>query len=280
MKFAAHLPEGSEGKQLPVVYWLSGLTCTDENFSQKAGAFSAATKLGLLLILPDTSPRGEGVPDEDPKTYDFGVGAGFYLNATSDKYKTHYNMLDYITKELPALVQSNIPSMDPEKVSIMGHSMGGHGALTIALKNPGVFRSVSAFAPIANPSQVPWGQKAFPLYLGPDAESWKQYDTVELIKAYTGPHLRILVDQGTGDNFLKDQLMPESLQAACDEKGINLCLRMQEGYDHSYFFMSTFIEDHLQYHASYLSGELRWCPDAGRLASPSVYSDAAAAVAD
>lgn len=275
MKFAVFFPPGKEGQQFPAVYWLSGLTCTDENFSQKAGAFGAATKLGLILILPDTSPRGEGVPDEEAKSYDFGVGAGFYLNATSDKYKTHYNMLDYITKELPLLVQSNMPIL-ADKVSIMGHSMGGHGALTIALKNPGVFRSVSAFAPIANPTQCPWGQKAFPLYLGPDVESWKAYDTVELIKAYTGPHLRILVDQGTGDNFLKDQLKPETLQAACDEKGINLCLRMQDGYDHSYYFMSTFIEDHLQYHASHLTGVLRWCPDAGMLPSPSVYSDAAA----
>jgi len=276
MKFAVYTPPGVEGQRFPAVYWLSGLTCTDENFSQKAGAFGAATKLGLVLILPDTSPRGDGVPDEEEKSYDFGVGAGFYLNATSEKYKTHYNMLDYITKELPVIVQSNMPVI-PEKVSIMGHSMGGHGALTIALKNPGVFCSVSAFAPIANPTQCPWGQKAFPLYLGPDVESWKAYDTVELIKTYSGPHLRMLVDQGTGDNFLKDQLKPEALQAACDEKGINLCLRLQEGYDHSYYFMSTFIEDHLRYHASHLTGVLRWCPDAGLLPSPAVYSNASVA---
>jgi len=273
MKYAAFLPDERPGEEVkfPAVYWLSGLTCTDENFSQKAGAFKAAASLGLLLIMPDTSPRGDEVPDEDEKTYDFGKGAGFYLNATTDKYKKHYNMYDYITKELRSLTEATLP-INPVKVSIMGHSMGGHGALTMALKNPGAYKSVSAFAPIANPTQCPWGQKAFPLYLGPDQESWKEYDTVELINRYSGPPLRMLVDQGTGDNFLKDQLKPEALQAACDEKGLNLTLRMQAGYDHSYYFMSTFIEDHLKYHAAHLSGVLRWCPDAGMLPSPSVYS--------
>jgi S-(hydroxymethyl)glutathione dehydrogenase/alcohol dehydrogenase len=271
MKFAAYLPEGSEGKKLPVVYWLSGLTCTDENFSQKAGAFEAAGQLGLVIVLPDTSPRGEGVPDEDPHTYDFGVGAGFYLNATTDKYKAHYNMLDYVTKELPEAVKGLLP-INPDKASIFGHSMGGHGALTIALRNPGAFKSVSAFAPITNPTEAPWGKKAFPLYLGADEATWKQYDTVELIKNYSGPPVRLLVDQGTGDNFLVEQLKPENLQKACDAKGINLMLRMQEGYDHSYFFISTFVQDHLKYHASYLTGVLRWCPDAGMLPSASVYS--------
>ncbi|CAK0888035.1 unnamed protein product [Prorocentrum cordatum] len=269
MKFAAYLPEGSEGKKLPVVYWLSGLTCNDESFSQKAGAFEAAGNLGLVIVLPDTSPRGEGVPDEDPHAYDFGVGAGFYLNATTDKYKTHYNMLDYVTKELPEAVKDLLP-IDPEKQSIFGHSMGGHGALTIALRNPGAFKSVSAFAPITNPTEAPWGKKAFPLYLGADEATWKAYDTVELLKNYSGPPVRLLVDQGTSDNFLVEQLKPENLQKVCDEKGINLMLRMQEGYDHSYYFISTF--DHLKYHASYLTGMLRWCPDAGMLPSASVYS--------
>eukprot|EP00442_Polarella_glacialis_P035743 CAMPEP_0115078060 /NCGR_PEP_ID=MMETSP0227-20121206/17348_1 /TAXON_ID=89957 /ORGANISM="Polarella glacialis, Strain CCMP 1383" /LENGTH=685 /DNA_ID=CAMNT_0002465421 /DNA_START=166 /DNA_END=2223 /DNA_ORIENTATION=- len=271
MKFSAYIPEGDSERKFPVVYWLSGLTCTDENYSQKAGAFESAAALGLVLVIPDTSPRGDDVPDEDPHTYDFGVGAGFYLNATTDKYKKHYNMLDYITKELPAAVKDLLPII-PEKAGILGHSMGGHGALTIALKNPGTFRSVSAFAPICNPTNAPWGKKAFPLYLGGDEEAWKQYDAVELVKQYKGPHLRLLVDQGTADNFLKDQLGPQELQKACDENGVNLCLRMQEGYDHSFYFISTFIADHLKYHASYLTGVLSWCPDAGMLPSSSVYS--------
>mmetsp|Transcript_1921 Transcript_1921/g.5838 ORF Transcript_1921/g.5838 Transcript_1921/m.5838 type:complete len:689 (-) Transcript_1921:194-2260(-) len=276
MKFAAYTPDVEEGTKLPAVFWLSGLTCTDENFSQKAGAFEAAAELRLVLVMPDTSPRGEGVPDEEPKAYDFGAGAGFYLNATTDKYRKHYNMLDYITKELPALVRAHLP-VTPDRVGIMGHSMGGHGALTIALKNPGAFKSVSAFAPITHPTDAPWGKKAFPLYLGADEETWKAYDTVELIKKYTGPPVRLLVDQGTGDNFLAEQLKPEVLQAACDEKGINLTLRMQEGYDHSYYFISTFVQDHLKYHASHLTGVLRWCPDAGLLPSAGVYSGPATA---
>jgi len=274
MKFAAYVPEAEAGTKFPAVVFLSGLTCTDENFSQKAGAFEAANELRLVLIMPDTSPRGEGVPDEDPKTYDFGTGAGFYLNATTDKYKKHYNMLDYITKELPPLLHATLPLV-PERMGIMGHSMGGHGALTIALKNPGAYRSVSAFSPITNPTDAPWGKKAFPLYLGPDEESWKQYDAVELVKKYSGPPVRLLVDQGTADNFLEEQLKPSALKAACDEKGIVLTLRLQEGYDHSYYFISTFIKDHLKFHSSFLTGVLRWAPDAGLLPSALVYSDVA-----
>lgn len=270
MKFAAFIPSGADEK-FPAVVWLSGLTCTDENFSQKAGAFETAEKLRLVLIMPDTSPRGEGVPDEDPKTYDFGTGAGFYLNATTDKYKKHYNMLDYITKELPAIVSKQLPLL-PDKLSIMGHSMGGHGALTIALKNPGAYRSVSAFSPITNPTQVPWGQKAFTNYLGDNKDAWKQYDAVELVKNYTGPPIRLLVDQGSADSFLGEQLQPDALKAACAEKGISLTLRMQPGYDHSYYFISSFIQDHLKYHASFLTGVLRWCPDAGITPEPTVYS--------
>lgn len=269
MKYAAFLPDSAEGTKFPHVYWLSGLTCTDENFSQKAGAFECAAKLGLVIVLPDTSPRGEDVPDEDPKTYDFGVGAGFYLNATTDKYKKHYNMLDYITKELPELVNSSLPVI-PDKVSILGHSMGGHGAITIALKNPGKYKAVSAFSPIVNPVESPWGKKAFPLYLGADEAAWKEYDACHLIGKYEGPPLRVLVDQGTADNFLKDQLKPENLQKACDEKGFNLTLRMREGYDHSYFFIASFIQDHLAFHHSYLTGKLRWSPST--LPSPSVYA--------
>jgi len=274
MKFAAYIPEG-EGRKFPVVYWLSGLTCNDENFSQKAGAFETANSLGLVIVLPDTSPRGDDVPDEDPHTYDFGIGAGFYLNATTDKYKKHYNMLDYVTKELPKVVDALLPVM-PDKASILGHSMGGHGALTIALNNPGKFKAVSAFAPINNPTEAPWGKKAFPLYLGADEETWKKYDTVELIKKYAGPPVRLLVDQGTGDNFLpQGQLKPEALTSVCEEKGINLTLRMQEGYDHSYFFISSFISDHLKFHCSYLTGVLRWCPNPGMLPTASVYGGAA-----
>jgi len=212
------------------------------------------------------------VPDEVPKTYDFGVGAGFYLNATTEKYKTHFNMLDYVTMELPEIVNRELPAK-PGHTSIMGHSMGGHGALTIALKNPGAYKSVSAFSPITNPINTPWGKKAFPLYLGADEATWKEYDAVELIKKYEGPPLRLLVDQGTADNFLKDQLKPQSLQSACNEKGISLSLRMREGFDHSYFFISSFIEDHLRFHAAQLTGVVRWCADAADAAS--VHSDKA-----
>lgn len=277
MKFAAYIPkvkfaDGADGK-FATVYWLSGLTCNDENFSQKAGAFQTASELGLLLILPDTSPRGKDIPDEAEKCYDFGVGAGFYLNATTDKYKQHYNMLDYVTKELPELVKRELPSK-PDEVSIMGHSMGGHGALTIALKHPDVYKSVSAFAPITNPTDCPWGKKAFPLYLGADQEKWKEYDTVELVKQYKGRPLRLLVDQGTSDNFLKEQLKPEALQKACDDAGMSLYLRMQEGYDHSYYFIQTFIQDHLRFHAAHLTGHLRWCPDTDHALLPSsVHAD-------
>lgn len=261
MKFTVFVPDCATSKECPVVYWLSGLTCDDSNFRDKAGAFRKCTELGLILVLPDTSPRGDGVPDETPHQYDFGIGAGFYLNATTEKYKTHYNMLDYVTKELPALINGNFKVM-PGKQSIMGHSMGGHGALTIALKNPGVYASVSAFSPICHPIDAPWGKKAFPLYLGADEATWKQYDAAELVKNYTGPPMHILVDQGTADNFLPPgQLQPEALEVACAEKGMLLTLRRQAGYDHSYFFITTFIEDHLQYHAAKLSGLIRWCPE-------------------
>eukprot|EP00746_Dinoflagellata_sp_MGD_P138386 gnl/MRDRNA2_/MRDRNA2_72033_c0_seq1.p1 gnl/MRDRNA2_/MRDRNA2_72033_c0~~gnl/MRDRNA2_/MRDRNA2_72033_c0_seq1.p1 ORF type:complete len:703 (+),score=132.00 gnl/MRDRNA2_/MRDRNA2_72033_c0_seq1:72-2180(+) len=271
MKFTIYVPDLAQRVACPVIYWLSGLTCTDENFRDKAGAFRKACEMGILLVVPDTSPRGDGVPDETPHEFDFGIGAGFYLNATTDKYKKHYNMLDYITKELPSIVRVNFRVL-AGKMSIMGHSMGGHGALTIALKNPGTYTSVSAFAPICHPMEAPWGRKAFPLYLGADKEKWKQYDTVELVKAYNGPSMHLLVDQGTKDNFLPaGQLQPDTLKAACDEKGLLLTMRMQEGYDHSYFFMSTFIEDHISYHASKLSGLIRWCPQ-HYAPPPSVYA--------
>eukprot|EP00439_Symbiodinium_sp_Y106_P083822 s539_g24.t1 len=234
--FAAYLPDTTEFKKLPVVYWLSGLTCTDENFSQKAGAFQAACDNQVVLVMPDTSPRGDGVPDEElhdlqrdqqePHAYDFGIGAGFYLNATTDKYKTHYNMYDFVVKELPAFVEANFPVSS--KRAISGHSMGGHGALTIAMKNPERYTSVSAFAPICNPMNVPWGQKAFKLYLGEDQQGWKQYDATELISQYTGKDLHILCDCGTADSFLVgdvNQLQPLAFMAAAQQAKVPITFR-------------------------------------------------------
>jgi len=254
--FAIYLPDVCATKKLPVVYWLSGLTCTDENFSQKAGAFQAACDNQVVLVMPDTSPRGDGVPDEDPHTYDFGIGAGFYLNATTEKYKKHYNMYDFVVDELPAFVEGNFNVSN--RRSICGHSMGGHGALTIGLKNPDKYKSVSAFAPICNPSKVPWGEKAFGLYLGKNQEDWKQYDATELIKTYdvkTKGDLHILCDCGTADNFLVgdvNQLQPLVFIAAALEAKVPVTFRMQAGYDHSYYFMSTFIGEHLSHHARFL----------------------------
>jgi S-formylglutathione hydrolase len=251
--FAAYLPDTAESKKLPVVYWLSGLTCTDENFSQKAGAFQAACDNQVVLVMPDTSPRADGVPDEDPHTYDFGIGAGFYLNATTEKYKTHYNMYDFVVKELPDFVETNFPVT--QKRAICGHSMGGHGALTIGLKNPERYTSVSAFAPICNPMAVPWGTKAFGFYLGDNKESWKQYDATELIKEYKGKDLHLLCDCGTADNFLVgdvNQLQPLAFIDAALKAKVPLTFRMQAGYDHSYYFMSTFIGEHLAHHARFL----------------------------
>jgi len=248
MKFTVFLPPGG-GKGVPVIYWLSGLTCTDENFTQKAGAFRKAAECGVALVMPDTSPRGAGITGED-ESYDFGSGAGFYVNATTEDWKKNYRMYDYVVKELPELLASQFP-MSTDKISIMGHSMGGHGALTIALKNPGAYKSASAFAPICNPTQVPWGEKAFSGYLGDDREAWKEYDACELIKKYSGPNLHLYVDQGTADNFFSgdvNQLQPDALKEACEKAGIPLTLHLREGYDHSYFFMATFIDDHIAHH--------------------------------
>eukprot|EP00435_Cladocopium_sp_Y103_P027808 s2194_g6.t2 len=270
MKLSTFVPSG-KGK-FPGVIWLSGLTGTDESLAQRAScALEAAQELQLILIMPDTSPRGEGVPDEDPKAFDFGVGASFYVNATTQKYKKHYQMLDYITQELPSMVAAKLPLLQ-HRLGIMGHDMGGHGALVAALRYPELYRSVSAFSPIVHPTESPWGQKAFSLYLGEDPETWHQYDTLELLKQYKGPPKRLLVDQGLADPFLSEQLKPGLLKALCDEKGLALTLRNQQGYDHSYYFISSFIEDHLQYHASFLTGVLRWCPDADHPLAPSVYS--------
>lgn len=244
MRFSVFLPEGaSEKKPAPVLYWLSGLTCTDENFVQKAGAFRKAAELGIAIVAPDTSPRGENVANDD--AYDLGQGAGFYVNATQAPWSSHFHMYDYVSQELPDLVESNLPISDSRSIS--GHSMGGHGALVIGLRNSERYRSISAFSPIANPVNCPWGHKAFTAYLGADQQTWKQYDACELLMENRAK-LPILVDQGDADNFLKEQLKPENLLRAANENGSALELRMQAGYDHSYYFISTFIDQHIAFH--------------------------------
>ncbi|MFL4994733.1 MAG: S-formylglutathione hydrolase [Microvirga sp.] len=247
MRLAVFVPPQANAGKVPVVWFLSGLTCTEENFTVKAGAQRVASELGLILIAPDTSPRGEGVPDDAQGAYDFGLGAGFYVDATQEPWTRHYRMRSYLERELPALVAENLPA-DMSRQGITGHSMGGHGALTIALRNPGRFKAVSAFAPIASPMNCPWGEKALSNYIGPDRAAWRDYDACALIES--GARLPdLLVDQGTADSFLESQLKPHLLEAACAEAGQPLTLRMQEGYDHSYFFIATFIEDHLRWHA-------------------------------
>ncbi|PMH37519.1 S-formylglutathione hydrolase [Vibrio sp. 10N.286.49.B3] len=250
MRFAIYLPpQANPNSPVPVLYWLSGLTCTDENFMQKAGAFKKAAELGIAIVAPDTSPRGEDVPDDEQEAYDFGLGAGFYLNATQPPWDKHYQMYDYICSELPDLIERNFPVTT--KKSLSGHSMGGHGALTIGLKNPTHYQSISAFSPICNPMQGPWGQKAFRHYLGKNITDWKQYDAYELLSQQKST-LPLFVDQGEADGFLVEQLMPERLRLAADKHDSTLQLRMQPGYDHSYFFIATFIDDHLRFHAQYL----------------------------
>ncbi|QSV13502.1 S-formylglutathione hydrolase [Photobacterium ganghwense] len=250
MRFAIYLPpQIAQGEKVPVLYWLSGLTCTDENFMQKAGAQRIAAELGIAIVAPDTSPRGEDVPDDADGAYDFGHGAGFYVNATQAPWNRNYRMYDYVVHELPALVETHFPVND--KRAISGHSMGGHGALMIALRNPSRYTSVSAFSPIANPVNCPWGKKAFTHYLGNDPESWKAYDSAELMKHNAQP-VPALVDQGDQDNFLAEQLKPEALLSAAQAVDYPLELRMHEGYDHSYHFIASFIEDHLRFHAQYL----------------------------
>eukprot|EP01114_Cavostelium_apophysatum_P007682 TRINITY_DN1982_c0_g1_i1.p1 TRINITY_DN1982_c0_g1~~TRINITY_DN1982_c0_g1_i1.p1 ORF type:complete len:281 (-),score=32.21 TRINITY_DN1982_c0_g1_i1:24-866(-) len=251
MNFSVFLPPNvSDSKKAPVIWFLSGLTCTDENFVQKSGALKYASERGVALISPDTSPRGCGIPGETD-SWDFGVGAGFYLNATEPAWSVNYNMFTYVTEELPKLIFDNLP-LDQSRQGICGHSMGGHGSLVCAFKNPGKYKSASAFAPISNPMECPWGKKAFSGYLGTDQEKWKQWDATQLVASYTGPELHLLVDQGTADKFLKEQLLPQNLKDACEKAGIPLNLRMQEGYDHSYYFISTFIADHIAHHIKYL----------------------------
>jgi len=251
MHFSIYLPpQANTDKKLPVLYWLSGLTCTDENFIQKAGAQRIAAELGMALVAPDTSPRNnEQVKDvADDDAYDLGQGAGFYVNATQAPWNRHYQMYDYIVNELPALIEATFPVSGQRAIS--GHSMGGHGALTIALRNPARFSSVSAFSPICNPTHCPWGKKAFSAYLGQDNDSWQNYDA-SLLMAKSTQQIPALVDQGEADNFLAEQLRPESLEAAAQASNYPLKLRRQAGYDHSYYFIASFIEEHLRFHAGH-----------------------------
>nr|XP_033331700.1 S-formylglutathione hydrolase [Megalopta genalis] len=253
MNFGIFLPPQIEEGPIPVIYWLSGLECTEANFTQKAGAQKYASEHGVIIVAPDTSPRNLNIPGEDDD-WDFGTGAGFYVDATNEPWNKNYRMYSYITKELPALINEEF-SVLPNKQSIMGHSMGGHGALICALKNPGLYKSVSAFAPICNPISCPWGKKAFSGYFGGTETNpvWKNWDATELAKKYNGPPLEILIDQGKEDPFLKNgQLLPNNLLADVKDVGLSLVLRFQEGYDHSYFFISTFIEDHIKHHLKYL----------------------------
>lgn len=248
MRFGIYLPSAAlRGQQCPVLYWLSGLTCTEQNFITKSGAQRYAEEHGVIIVAPDTSPRGDDVAD-DP-AYDLGKGAGFYLNATQQPWAKHYRMHDYVVNELPSLIEAQFPATDARAIS--GHSMGGHGALTIALRHPGRYRSVSAFSPIVAPSQVPWGEKAFTAYLGNDRQAWKQYDTVELIKDAT-ERLPLLVEQGDSDEFLDQQLRPELLREACEAAGHPLQLNLRPGYDHSYYFIASYIGEHIAYHAKAL----------------------------
>jgi S-formylglutathione hydrolase len=248
MRFGVYLPPAAEKAKVPVLWFLSGLTCTEANFTEKAGAQRVAAELGLMLVVPDTSPRGEGVANAE--AYDLGQGAGFYLDATQTPWAAHFKMESWIAKELPEVIAKEFPA-DMSRQGISGHSMGGHGALTLALRHPGIFASVSAFAPICAPTQVPWGEKAFAAYLGPDRTAWRKHDACALIEdGGRLPH--VLVDQGAADQFLDNQLKPELLKAACDKAGIPLTLRMQEGYDHSYYFIASFVEDHLRHHAQVL----------------------------
>ena len=249
MTFSIFLPPPRDHTPLPVLYWLSGLTCNDENFTTKAGAQRVAAELGIVLVMPDTSPRGEKVANDDG--YDLGQGAGFYLTATQPRWETHYRMYDYLRDESPALVRSQFNVSD--RCAISGHSMGGHGALIMALKNPGKYTSVSAFAPIVNPCSVPWGIKAFSSYLGEDKNAWLEWDSCALMYASNAQDaIPTLIDQGDNDQFLADQLQPAVLAEAARQKAWPMTLRIQPGYDHSYYFIASFIEDHLRFHAQYL----------------------------
>lgn len=251
MRFSVYVPPAAETGPVPTLYYLAGLTCTEETATIKAGAQAHASRHGLMLVMPDTSPRGAGIDGEDDD-WDFGTGAGFYLDATRAPWSANYRMYSYVTEELPALIDRHFQSA-PDARGVFGHSMGGHGALIIALKNPGRYRSVSAFAPICAPSQCPWGEKAFRGYLGEDIDAWREYDATKLVADATLDGV-ILIDQGTEDQFLSEQLHPERFSNACAQSGQRLELRMQQGYDHSYYFIQTFIGDHIAHHAEALTG--------------------------
>ncbi len=247
MVFAVYLPpQFAAGEKLPVLYWLSGLTCTDENFMHKSGVQRIAAELGIIIVAPDTSPRGEDIPGDPDGAWDFGLGAGFYVDATQPPWSAHYRMHDYVVNELPGLIDDRFANSGRKGIS--GHSMGGHGAMVCALRNPGRYQSVSAFAPICHPAASPWGQKAFGHLLGADQSTWQQWDASQLI-AQAQEHLPLLIDQGDADNFLDTQLNPESLRIAAATANYPMTLRLQSGYDHSYFFIASFIEDHLRHHA-------------------------------
>ena len=245
MRFGVYLPPQAKDGPCPVLYWLSGLTCTEQNFITKSGAQRYAAEHGVVIVTPDTSPRGEDVADAEG--YDIGKGAGFYVNATQAPWSAHYRMHDYVVSELPALIEAKFPVTDARSIS--GHSMGGHGALVIALRNPGRYRSVSAFSPIVAPSSVPWGEKAFAAYLGDDREAWKAYDATALVSGELTERLPLLIDQGGADEFLDAQLKPELLQLAADAHGHPITLNIRPGYDHSYYFIASFIGEHIAHHA-------------------------------
>lgn len=255
MKFAIYLPPQSDTEtKLPVLYWFSGLTCNETNFIQKAGAQQYAAEQGIIIVCPDTSPRNVSLPGEDD-AYDFGSGAGFYVDAITDPWNKHYKMFTYVTKELVDVINHNFPTVEGVQ-SVFGHSMGGHGALISALRCPGLYKSVSAFAPIANPMNCPWGQKAFSGYLGDDRSLWNEWDATELVKQYNGAPLQLLIEQGSDDEFLaKGQLLPDNLIDACRAAGIACVYNKRDGYDHSYFFIASFIKDHIEYHAKILKSQ-------------------------
>ena len=254
MRFAVFVPQQAANTKVPVLTFLSGLTCTEETFMIKSGAQRIAAELGLMLISPDTSPRGDEVPDDPDGAYDFGIAAGFYLNATEAPWSANFQMYDYVTKELPDIIFTEFPG-DRDRQGIFGHSMGGHGALTVGLRNPDTFRSISAFAPICSPMNCPWGQKAFSNYLGADQASWTRYDATELVKGLgdSRPQNKILIDQGLDDQFLEQELHPHLFEAACAEHSVDLELRRHQGYDHGYYFISTLMKDQLEHHSSLLA---------------------------